>query len=396
VFQLLRDPKFDFMSKRKVALIVSSVVVLLSIVAIAVVGMNLGVEFAGGTELQLRYADEPDLGAIRSALAAAGMTSASVTTIGDLADHEVYVRLGTSANADEEHDPTSQLLRVLRGGESTANDLNVIDRNTLAGILAGGSGMTQASAGELAEAVLAERKNRAIFHSTDELAGVAGMTPELLAYLDQQTTLGQLALRSQSYIGPAIGHELQQKAALAILGSLVGMLIYIWIRFQFQWGFAAVVALAHDTVIVLGLFVLFGKEMSLPVVAAFLTLVGYSVNDTVVVFDRIRENLSKMAGERLDKVINLSINQTLSRTVITSGLTLAVVVPLLLFGGNALNPFAFVLSIGVIVGTYSSIFIASPILVLWKQYVDKRRAQGKNGGASRAGRIRKVRAGGTG
>ena len=134
------------------------------------------------------------------------------------------------------------------------------------------------------------------------------------------------------------------------------------------------VALAHDTLITLGLFSLFGKEMSLPVVAAFLTLVGYSVNDTVVVFDRIRENLRIKRGQSLEQVINLSINQTLSRTIITSGLTWIVVVGLLVFGGSALNAFAFVLTIGVMVGTYSSIYIASPILVIWKRFVDSRKS----------------------
>ena len=179
-------------------------------------------------------------------------------------------------------------------------------------------------------------------------------------------------MRSQSYIGPAIGKELMQKAMFAILGSLIGMLIYIWIRFQLQWGFAAVVALTHDAVITLGLFSLFGKEMSLPVVAAFLTLIGYSVNDTVVVFDRIRENLRNRRGTDLIDIVNLSINQTLSRTIITSGLTWIVVFGLYLFGGEALKPFSFVLSVGVLVGTYSSIYVASPFLVMWQQFITRR------------------------
>jgi len=185
--------------------------------------------------------------------------------------------------------------------------------------------------------------------------------------------LGPLSLRKRSYVGPAVGEQLVQKTLYAIVGSLVGMLLYIWIRFQLQWGFAAVVALAHDTLITLGLFSIFNQEMSLPVVAAFLTLVGYSVNDTVVVFDRIRENLRTRGSESIEVTVNQSINQTLSRTIITSGLTWVVVLALLVFGGAALKPFAFVLSVGVVVGTYSSIYVASPFLVIWTEFLAKRR-----------------------
>jgi len=391
VFELLSDTKIDFMRWRNVALAVSGALILAAIALIVGLGPNMGVEFSGGTELQIKYREKPDIGAIRSALAGAGMSSVAVTSIGDPAEHEVYIRLGTAAQGQEEHDPTSEAMAALRGDAARTNDLNIIDQASLQRILANAPGMSTASAATLAEAILAERKDKAIFHDPSELATIPGMTPEVQSYLDQQTDIGPLALRSQSYIGPAIGGELQRKAALAIVGSLIGMLIYIWVRFELQWGLAAVVALAHDTVITLGLFVLFRKEMSLPVVAAFLTLVGYSVNDTVVVFDRIRENLRKMAGRNLESVINLSINQTLSRTVITSGLTFVVVLALLLFGGEALNPFAFVLTVGVIVGTYSSIFIASPILVLWRQYIQRRNA-GRSGSESGAPRARKVRA----
>ena len=233
-----------------------------------------------------------------------------------------------------------------------------------------------------------------MFDAVDDLSGLARMTPEILEFLGQRTHAGSVVLRSQSYIGPAIGRELMRKALGAIIGSLIGMLVYIWIRFQLQWGFAAVIALAHDTLITLGLFSVFGKELSLPVVAAFLTLVGYSVNDTVVVFDRIRENLRLRAAKDLRSTVNLSINQTLSRTIITSGLTFVVVFGLLLFGGGALNAFAFVLSVGVVVGTYSSISIASPLLVLWKEYRERgAREHSEVARPPKSRRARKVRAG---
>ena len=191
--------------------------------------------------------------------------------------------------------------------------------------------------------------------------------------------------RSQSYIGPAVGSELVKKALGAILGSMAGMLVYIWIRFEFQWGLAAVIALVHDTIITLGLFSLFGYEMSLPVVAAFLTLVGYSVNDTVVIFDRIRENLKARGGTvtSLPDLINVSMNQTLSRTVLTSLLTWIVCAFLFALGGPALRDFSFVMVVGIIVGTYSSIYIASPFLVVWQEWLAERAKRTGNQAAAK-------------
>jgi preprotein translocase subunit SecF len=163
-----------------------------------------------------------------------------------------------------------------------------------------------------------------------------------------------------------VSRELAKKAFYAVIGSMLIMLVYIWFRFRFQWGLGAIVATIHDVIVTLGIFCLLGREWSIPVIAAFLTLTGYSVNDTIVVFDRIRENLKKKGGAGdIEKVINTSINQTLSRTIITSGLTWIVVVALFLLGGEVLNGFSFVLMVGIIVGTYSSIFVASPIIIFW-------------------------------
>jgi preprotein translocase subunit SecF len=395
VFRLLKDPKFDFMAQRRVFLSLSLVVVLVSIALIAVKGLNPGIEFTGGTELQLRFVEEPDVGAIRSALGDAGMAGVSVTTIGDPSEHEVYIRLGSKGDGEDEEDPTSAVFRALRGGEEQRGasgkvDLNIADQSTLMRAIEGAPGLTGDRAEALAAQILELRKDEAIFHTLGDLSDVDGMTAEVLSHLEQSTYIGSLALRSQSYIGPAIGRELMNKALFAIIGSMLGMLVYIWIRFQLQWGFAAVVALGHDSLITLGLFSLFGQEMTLPVVAAFLTLVGYSVNDTVVVFDRIRENLRLRRGAGLENVVNLSINQTLSRTIITSGLTWIVVFSLYVFGGAALRPFSFVLSVGVVVGTYSSIYVASPFLVLWSQYVSKRKASNAAKSASER-RAKKVR-----
>ena len=200
------------------------------------------------------------------------------------------------------------------------------------------------------------------------------LAPRVVASLKAAQGTEAFVVRSQAYIGPTVGKELVRKALGAVLGSMAGMLVYIWIRFEFQWGLAAVIALVHDTIITLGLFSLFGYEMSLPVVAAFLTLVGYSVNDTVVIFDRIRENLRAKGGtvSSLPELINTSMNQTLSRTILTSLLTWIVCAFLFALGGPALRDFSFVMVIGIIVGTYSSIYIASPFLVVWQEWLGAR------------------------
>jgi len=175
-------------------------------------------------------------------------------------------------------------------------------------------------------------------------------------------------------VGPKVGADLRRQAILATLYALGGMLVYIAFRFEWIYGVAAVVAVFHDTIITIGLFSLFNKEISLTVVAAILTLVGYSNNDTIVVFDRIRENIKLMRREKLADIVNRSINQTLSRTILTAGLTFLTVLALYLFGGEVLHGFSFALVIGILIGTYSSIAIAAPILVA---YQDWRNSRGK-------------------
>ena len=203
---------------------------------------------------------------------------------------------------------------------------------------------------------------RAPLEEDRDIAEVAGDLEAQLA-----ASLGESAFEivRQEGVGPKIGQELQQRAGLAILFSLVLTLLYIAIRFEFRFGLAAVIATAHDMLIVLGLLALFRVEIALPTVAAILTILGYSLNDTIVVFDRIRENLNAKGGRREDpyRMVNRSINETLPRTVLTSGTTLAVMFSLLVLGGAALRDFTIVLILGVMIGTYSSIFIASPALL---------------------------------
>jgi preprotein translocase subunit SecF len=186
-------------------------------------------------------------------------------------------------------------------------------------------------------------------------------------------------------VGPTAGQQLQKQAFFATIYSLVGMLVYLWFRFELIYGVAAVVAVFHDTLITIGAFSLTNQELTLTVIAAILTLIGYSMNDTVVVFDRIRENLALSRREKLSDVVNRSINQTLSRTVLSSGLTFLTVMSLYLFGGEVLHGFSFALVVGILIGTYSSIAVAAPMLVAWQ---DNRAAKGKAPATLPAGRAR--------
>ncbi|HXV76435.1 MAG TPA: protein translocase subunit SecF [Candidatus Polarisedimenticolaceae bacterium] len=394
MWQILKQSNIDFMGQGRVLLPVSLALVALSVAVLVFNGFNLGIEFTGGTELHVKYAETPRVGEIRGQLSAGGFGGAVVTTIGDAEDNEIYIRLATGGE-QQGSDPTTAVLNILRGipagDQRSTIDLNIDDERTLAGLLAGAPGLSRARAEEIAAELLQWRREGNIFSSFQQLSAFSGLTPEGIDHLEANSEIGPLALRSQSFIGPAVGRELVEKALIAVVGSLIGMLIYIWIRFQLQWGMAAVAALVHDTLITLGLFSLFDQEMSLPVVAAFLTLIGYSVNDTVVVFDRIRENLAAFRSKALADTVNLSINQTLSRTIITSGLTWLVVVCLLLFGGPALRPFSFVLTVGVAVGTYSSIFIAAPLVVLWQAARDRRKTAAEGGVASDEAPARKAK-----
>ncbi|MGH9362790.1 MAG: protein translocase subunit SecF, partial [Thermoanaerobaculia bacterium] len=203
--------------------------------------------------------------------------------------------------------------------------------------------------------------------SWGEVAAVPGVSPRAVAALRQDAALGEFAVLGVESVGPQIGEELRQKGFLAVVMSLLGMLVYIWFRFELRFGVGALMACIHDVLVTLGFYALAGFEFNLTTIAAFLTLVGYSVNDTVVIFDRIRENMRKSRREPLIQIMNRSINETLSRTILTGGSTLLALGALLIWGGDVIRGFAFVMFVGILVGTYSSVYVASPFALLWEQ-----------------------------
>jgi preprotein translocase subunit SecF len=357
-------------------------------------GPRYGIDFNGGALLYLRFNVEPPVQKIRATLSSKIKGEIGVQQI--TGKQEVLV--GTEIRDEKELNANRAIiestLREMFGDPSGKLDLNNSAADQLADrlrdpLLQAGVAMSEQELQDMTKAIEAFRAAPAqggILKSFDQLAGVKGVTPKVIDALKQQCALGPFTILSAEVVGPKIGKDLRRQAILATLYALGGMLVYIAFRFEWIYGVAAVVAVFHDTIITIGLFSLFNKEISLTVVAALLTLVGYSMNDTIVTFDRIRENLRFMRRETLPNLINLSVNQTLSRTILTSGLTLLTALSLFLFGGEVLNGFSFALVVGIIVGTYSSIYIASPILLLAQNVAKKGQGGGRPVAAEERGR----------
>jgi preprotein translocase subunit SecF len=341
-------------------------------------GIPLGVDFRGGTDVYVKFAQKPDEDAIRHAIDAAGLRNARIQRFGQAANNEVIVALEqkeTSEQAlDRGKDQVIQALEQRFGkGQQGRLDVNNASADAIRDLLlqldplrAGTDASQRYTQQARAIVNFRDQVKGGVLASFDELNGAIG--PQVVSALKQNAYLSSFAVRNVEIIGPQVGKQLQRQALLATLYSLAGMLAYLAFRFEWIYGVAAVVAVFHDTLITVGAFSLTNREITLTVIAAILTLIGYSMNDTIVIFDRIRENVKLMRREKLSEIVNRSINQTLSRTVLTSGLTFLTVLSLYLFGGEVLRGFSFALVIGILIGSYSSIAIAAPMLVAYQEW----------------------------
>ena len=347
-------------------------------------GLRYGIDFRGGTLVYVRFAGTPPIDQIRKGLQSAGLANSTIQTISDIGNsasqRDVVIGLEQKGTGDESLDAGKDaILNVLHKtfGTDTSGkqDFNSITAPALADYLTAKDPLTLGTnAGdrykELAQRLIdaRDKDHGGIVTSFDELKNTPGATPQVVNALTSGFSLGNFTIRNVEIVGPKVGAQLRRQAVLATLYALLGMLVYIAFRFEWIYGAAAVIAVFHDVLITLGFFSLFHYEISLTVIAALLTLVGYSMNDTIVIFDRVRENLRLMRREPFAAIVNKSINQTLSRTILTSGLTFLTVVVLYLMGGEVLRAFAFAMVVGVVVGTYSSFGIAAPIVVVWNKY----------------------------
>ena len=314
MYFLKREPRIDFLGRRGLAGIVSAVLIVIGIASLGVRGLSFGIDFTGGTLVEVSYEESVAASSVRDLIAKAGFESALVQYFGTSKD--ILVRLPASAVEDAAQ-VSSRIMVALRSPY----------KETL----------------------------------------VTGASGDLQQCLSYGGASGRCAvqMRRVEFVGPQVGEELTEKGGLAMLYALLGILIYVSWRFEWRFAIGAVAALVHDVLITVSVFSVLGLEFSLPVLAAILAVIGYSLNDTIVVFDRVRENFRKMRRGTPIEIMNVSVNQTLSRTLLTSLTTLLVVLTLLIIGGEVINGFATALLVGVLVGTYSSIFIANPaVLVL--------------------------------
>lgn len=382
--ELFKQTNFDFLRWKWHFIGASLVLSIAGLVSLAINGgPKLGIEFKGGMEMTVKFASAPDVEKLRSALTAVLSSPPTVQTFED-GSNEVVI--GTEGGSDQLEARNRQavldtLVKTFGQPGNGKLDLNNATASQLATRIAeplqrAGVQLSDDQIAQLSQAITSARDKNpgGLITNLDQLRGANGLTPQVMTVLNQECYLAPYtALRHIEIVGPKVGDQLRKQAINATLLALAGMLVYIWFRFEWIYGVGAVIACLHDTIITIGLFSLFGKEITLTVIAALLTLVGYSMNDTIVIFDRIRENNRLNNRESLADIINKSVNQTLSRTVMTSGLTFLAVIALFLFGGPVLHGFAFALVVGILIGTYSSVFVASPIVLFWHNWADKRR-----------------------
>lgn len=286
--------KIDFIGKMRYAIALSIIVIVIGIGAMILKGgLNYGIDFAGGTLVELRFKNEPSIDKVRDSLRKIELGESIIQQFGD---------------------PKDILIRVEKSTEA-----------------------------------------------------LEGLGDKIKKTVEADFQGEAIEIRRVEMVGPQVGKDLQWNALLAIFYSMLGIVVYVAWRFQFKWGIAAIIALAHDVLITLGAFAITGREFTLPVLAAVLTIVGYSINDTIVTFDRIRENLRLRNKETFESIINISINETLSRTFLTSLTVLIVTLILFIYGGEVIHDFAFALLVGFVAGVYSSVYIAAPILIFWKE-----------------------------
>jgi preprotein translocase subunit SecF len=398
MMELFHGVDIDWMGKAKY--FVSLSLILLAIGAISIYrahGLRYGIDFRGGTLVYVRFSGPAPVDQIRKSLAAEGLGDSTIQQISDISNpnsNDVVIGLEQKGLGDEALDLGKQsILDALHKTFATGNpgqaDFNETNPEALADYLTRKDPLSLGPTGgdrykQLAQSLIQFRDTQrsGILTNFDDLKNVPGVNTAAIASLRDGFALGNFTIRNVEIVGPKVGGQLRRQAVLATLYALAGMLVYIAFRFEWVYGAAAVIAVFHDVLITLGLFSLFHYEISLTVIAALLTLVGYSMNDTIVIFDRVRENLRLMRRDPLSVIVNRSINQTLSRTILTSGLTFLTVLVLYLMGGQVLRSFSFAMVVGVVIGTYSSFGIAAPIVVVWDKFSGGKSAVAGNGSAA--------------
>src|SRR3954468_17043210 len=367
--QIFVNSKYDFVKWRFYAVSFSLLFMLLGLAMFFKHGVNWGIDFAGGATISLRFKDPVPLDRLR-----ADLPVASIQQYGKAADNSVIIRL---PELTKETDYAGQIVAKLRSDldpqAATKLDLNFDGRDRLTELLASSDhdakGTTPAERDyykSVAQNIVTRRSELGVFTNMSQVTSAPGVTTRIAGFLNDKTFLGAFNMLDQETVGPQVGHDLQQKAIWAVILSTLAMGVYLWLRFDLMFGASAIVCIIHDVLMSLAFLMIINGEFSLNIVAALLLIVGFSINDTVVMYDRVRENRRKIKTRMtFEEQLSLAINQTLSRTILTSGSVVIVLVALLLFGGKVIHEFAWILLIGVLAGTYSTVTIVPAVAIAW-------------------------------
>jgi preprotein translocase subunit SecF len=375
--QIFTDTNYDFIKYRWHAVVISLVFIAAGLGLFLTRGVNMGIDFAGGANVILRFQQEPPLAQLRSQL-----PDATIQQYGPANQNSVLIRLPKQkTEGDYAGLVVAKLHTTLNPQAASKLNLNFHGSDPLQALLQQADpdvrGTNPAAIEhyrQIAKRIIDKRSELGIFTSMQQVTGVPGISTAIARTLNERAFLGNFNVLNQETVGPQVGEELQQKALLAIILSSLAMGAYIWLRFDVMFAVAAIICIIHDVLIALAFMVAMNLEFNLNVVAALLTIVGYSINDTVVTYDRIRENRRKMKKPMsLAEHLNLAMNQTLSRTILTAGSVFLVLVAMLIFGGDVIRGFSWILTIGVISGTYSTLLIVPAVAVAWERWLDRKR-----------------------
>jgi len=367
----------DFIGKRKPALFISTVLNLGILVGIAIWGFNFGVDFAGGTVVELRFNHAVRADEVRSRAEAAGLHDVSVQGIGSSSENSFLLRLGGVTQLTPESAVTARAALEALGGIS---NFHADVQNGLINFRA----PQKLEAERIRQAVIASGTGVKEVRDLGAAQGggqdyqvvASGMADRITAAMAKGLPQPDFVVQRVDYVGPQVGNQLRNKGIAALLYAMVAILVYVAFRFDFKFGPGALVAMVHDVIMVSGYYLLTRREFNLTSIAALLTVTGYSINDTIVIYDRIREEMARYKGKPLPEIINIAVNDTLSRTILTSGVTALSLVGLLIFGVGEIWDFAMAMLVGIIVGTYSSVYIASPLTIWLDQRAARKRAAG--------------------
>lgn len=372
--RLFKTPHIKFLKYKYAALAVSGIIVLAGILNVTMgKGLKLGVDFGEGTLIRVMFKDPISVTKVREILRTVELGNSVIQETGKKGREFQIRAMETARTRAQEEDIeaheqlANKVIESIRGDDGRAElargliDLNTIEENNLAVLLEpsfAGKGE------EIAHKIISFRNLNGIISDLSELQN-AGVGQEIITFLKEKTYLGKLTVLSRETVGPQVGRDLRRKATQATIWALIGMLAYIAFRFKLAYGVSAIFTLTQDVLITMSIYTFTNREINLPIIAGVLTIVGFSINDTIVIFDRVRELSKTMRKESLEEVMNAALNQTLSRTIITSGTLFLTVFALFLFGGEVINDFAFIMLVGTIEGVYSTISLSCPVVLFW-------------------------------